>query len=229
MSLFGGSAAPSRSSYVSDASSSPSSSPSARSSPSVEVLDPCNAQEAPNLHVPISLDIDDDLDTDSGSARDEPDDEEEEEEEDDDDEPVRPNRFLGQPQAWQSLTEADRQVADSLAQIQDTDLAAHLYNAHALKRRLRRPEEATAQLENWQSRDNWLKAGKDLEYKDAAGFVQTAMVPSKEWTAWPLPPASLLDSDDELGDSMAGGQTVEWPSAGTGTGIGTATNVDMAR
>ena len=92
---------------------------------------------------------------------------------------MRPNRFLGQPQAWQSLTEADRQVADSLAQIQDTDLAAHLYNAHALKRRLRRPEEATAQLENWQSRDNWLKAGKDLEYKDAAGFVQTAMVPSK--------------------------------------------------
>lgn len=226
MSLFGGSAAPSRSSYVSDASSSPPSSPSARSSPSVEeVLDPRNAQEAPNLHVPISLDIDDDLDTDSGSARDEPDEEEEEEEEeeddDDDDEPVRPNRFLGQPQAWQSLTEADRQVADSLAQIQDTDLAAHLYNAHALKRRLRRPEEATAQLENWQSRDNWLKAGKDLEYKDAAGFVQTAMVPSKEWTAWPLPPASLLDSDDELGDSMAGGQTVEWPSAGTGTGIGT--------
>ncbi|KAG9189568.1 N-terminal acetyltransferase B complex catalytic subunit [Alternaria panax] len=205
MSLFGGSAPPSRSSYESDASSLSS---SARSLPSVEeISDPRDAQQAQKLEIPTSLDIGDDLDTDSESARDDI----------DDDEPVRPNRFLGRPQAWRSYTQADRQIVESLAQIQDTDLAAHLYNAHALKRRIRRPEEDTAQLKNWQNRDTWRKTGNDLEYTDAAGFVQTAIAPSKDWTAWPLPPAPPSDSDDQLSDGMADGQAHKWPSAGAST------------
>jgi len=180
MSLFGGSAPPPPSSYESTTSSSSS----ARSSPSVEEIpDPRNVQEAHTPAIPISLDVNDDLDTDSESARDES-----EEEDDDDEVPARPNRFDGPPQTWQSYTEADRQIADSLDQLQETDLAVHLYNAHALKRRLRRAPEDTAKFKNWQSRDNWLKTGQDLEYVDAAGFTQTAVVPSKEWTAWPIPP-----------------------------------------
>jgi N-terminal acetyltransferase B complex catalytic subunit len=208
MSLFGGSAPPSRSSYESDTSS-PSS--SVRSSPSVEEIpNPRDAQEAPKPDIPISLNIDDDLDTNSDSVRDESEDE-------DNDEPARPNRFLGQPQAWQSYTEADRQIVESLGQIQDSDLAAHLYNAHALKRRLRRSVGATAQCKNWQSKDSWLKTGKDLEYTDAAGFVQTALVPSKEWTAWPLPPPQLSDLNDQLGDDMVGDQVGEWTTGRAST------------
>ena len=186
MSLFGGSVPPPPSSYESTTSSSSS----ARSSPSVEEIpDPRNVQEAQTPAIPISLDVNDDLDTDSESARDES------EEDDDDEVPARPNRFDGPPQTWQSYTEADRQIADSLDQLQETDLTVHLYNAHALKRRLRRPPEDTAKVKNWQSRDNWLKTGQDLEYMDAAGFMQTAVVPSREWTAWPIPPDEEPPSD----------------------------------
>jgi hypothetical protein len=205
MSLFGGSAPPSRSSYESDTSSSSS---SARSSPSVEeIADPRNAQEAQKLDIPISLDVGDDPDTDSESAQN--DFQEEGDDDDDDEEPARPNRFSGQPQTWQSYTEADRQIAESLGQIQDTDLVAHLYNAHALKRRLRRRTEDTVHFKNWHSKDNWLKTGEDLEYTDAAGYVQTAVVPSKEWTAWPLPP--------EPEEEMSGGHVNEWTVRGANT------------
>ncbi|KAI4936568.1 hypothetical protein J4E85_001898 [Alternaria conjuncta] len=187
MSLFGGSAPPPPSSYESTTSSSSS----ARSSPSVEEIpDPRNVQEAQTPAIPISLDVNDDLDTDSESARDES-----EEEDDDNEVPARPNRFDGPPQTWQSYTEADRQIADSLDQLQETDLAVHLYNAHALKRRLRRAPEDTAKVKNWQNRDNWLKTGQDLEYVDAAGFTQTAVVPPKDWTAWPIPPDEEPPSD----------------------------------
>ncbi|KAH6878330.1 hypothetical protein BKA58DRAFT_376970 [Alternaria rosae] len=193
MSLFGGSAPPPPSSYE----TATSSSPSARSSSSVEeIADPRNAQQVQTAEIPISLDVNDDLDTDSESARDES-----EDDEDDDEVPARPNRFLGPPQTWQSYTEADRQIADSLDQLQETDLSVHLYNAHALKRRLRRPPEDTAQVKNWQSRDNWLKTGQDLEHVDAAGLLQTAVVPSKEWTAWPVPP------DEESGGNVDDGTT----------------------
>ncbi|RAR11012.1 atp-dependent dna helicase pif1 [Stemphylium lycopersici] len=199
MSLFGGSAPPSRSSYDSDTSASSST----RSSPSVvEIPGPHETQEAQQLDAPVLLDANDDIDTDTdpedaGSGY------------DSEDEPARPNRFLGQPQTWQGYTEADRQIAESLDQIQDSDLAAHLYNAHALKRRLRRPAEDTARFKNWQSRDTWLKSGKDLEYEDAAGVAQTALVPSKEWTAWPVPPAQLPGYDG-LDNRPAGGQADEW-------------------
>jgi hypothetical protein len=196
MSLFGGSAPPSRSSYGSD--SSPSS--SARSSPSVEEIpNPHNAQQ---LDVPIPLDADDDTDTESEAAWDEAEEEEEE--------PTRPNRFSGQPQTWQSYTEADRQMAESLDQIQDTDLSAHLYNAHALKRRLRRPAEETAGLKRWHTRDNWLKSGQALAYTDASGLVQTELIPPKEWTAWPLPPAQLSRFPGRVGDGPADSRADEW-------------------
>ncbi|KAI4653699.1 hypothetical protein J4E93_001466 [Alternaria ventricosa] len=200
MSLFGGSAPPPPSSYESTTSSSSS----ARSSPSVEEIpDPRHAQEAQTPTIPVPLDVNDDLDTDSESARDESDGED-----DDDEVPVRPNRFTGPPQTWQSYTEADRQIADSLDQLQETDLAVHLYNAHALKRRLRRLPEDNAKVKNWQNRDNWLKTGQDLEYVDAAGFLQTAIVPSKEWTAWPIPP------DEE----PPSGHVDEWTAGSANTG-----------
>ena len=200
MSLFGGSAPPSRSSYESDASVSSSS----RSSPSVvSVPEPHNTQEAQKLNVPISLNVDDDLDTDTES-------EEEESEEEDEDEPVRPNRFHGQPQTWQGYTEAERQIAEALEQMENSDLSAHLYNAHALKQQLRRPTEEMARLKNWQSRDTWLKSGEDLKYTDAAGLVQAALAMPKEWTAWPVPPTELSSSDESSDSELVGNHPDEW-------------------
>lgn len=112
---------------------------------------------------------------------------ESESEESDDELPARPNRFKGRSEAWKGYTAADRQIAASLEQTQNQDLAAHLYNAHALKRRVRRPVQELAELKAWQNRDLWLKKGKELEYSDASGAKQTELVSAKDWTAWPLP------------------------------------------
>lgn len=49
----------------------------------------------------------------------------------------RANRFDGPPSTWKHLTEEDRAVHGSLVRQRDEDLAVHLYNAHALKRRVR--------------------------------------------------------------------------------------------
>ncbi|KAL5118346.1 N-alpha-acetyltransferase 20 [Pleosporales sp. CAS-2024a] len=107
------------------------------------------------------------------------------------DEPARPNRFRGQGSTWKRYTAADREVATSLDQLQHQDLAAHLYNAHALKKRVRRPARELAGLKSWQSNEDWLKKGNELQYTDAAGETQTNLVPSKNWTAWPLPVPEL--------------------------------------
>lgn len=55
----------------------------------------------------------------------------------------RPNRWTGPKSTWRTLTEEDRLVWQSMKQIQDQDLAVHLYNAFALKRRSQ--NAATAQ------------------------------------------------------------------------------------
>lgn len=47
----------------------------------------------------------------------------------------RPNRWTGAKSSWRTLTEEERLLWQSMKQLQDHDLAAHLYNAFALKRR----------------------------------------------------------------------------------------------
>jgi hypothetical protein len=201
MSLFGGSAQPWRSSYESNTSESSS----ARSSPSVvEITNAQNTQEAQPNDMPIPLDVDDDIDTDAESE------ESESEEEDDDEEPARPNRFGGKPHTWQAYTEADRQIAESLEQLQDSDLSAHLYNAHALKQRLQLPARDLARLNIWHNRDAWLRSGEDLKYTDAAGLVQDAMVPPPEWTAWPVPPTELPSGSGRPDSGLVRGPTDDW-------------------
>lgn len=54
----------------------------------------------------------------------------------------RPNRWAGAKSTWRTLTEEDRLLWQSMKQIKDQDLAVHLYNAFALKRRGRNPETA---------------------------------------------------------------------------------------
>jgi len=192
-----------RSSHDSDTSKSSS----VHSSASVvEIENPYDTPEIQTLGGLYPLDAEEeDLDTDLHAESEESDEDDEDEEE-----PVRTNKFLGLAQTWDSYTEADRQIVESLEQMEDTDLAAHLYNAHALKRRLRRPVQDLAQLKSWQSKDSWLKTGKDLEYTDAAGLTHMALVPPKEWTAWPVPPEEQPSLDDELDSGLAGGQAAEW-------------------
>jgi hypothetical protein len=188
MSLFGGDGTASRSQSPYDVETEHSQSPSsARSSPTIERrASPPSAQILTNARsLPDPLDDDDNDDEDALA------DGESDGHESDEDVATRSNRFRGKPHVWKDYTAADRQVATSLEQMQNSDLAAHLYNAHALKRRVRRPAEELAGVRHWQNNEQWLKKGGALEYTDVSGETQTNLVPSKEWTAWPLPPARI--------------------------------------
>ncbi|EAW10285.1 uncharacterized protein ACLA_047540 [Aspergillus clavatus NRRL 1] len=79
----------------------------------------------------------------------------------------RPNRFRGPESTWRKLTLEDRQNAQALEELRARDLAAHLYNAYALRVRAR---EIARQA---------LESDKQLDETEA-------FVPSKRWTAWPM-------------------------------------------
>jgi hypothetical protein len=185
MSLFGGDGTASRSQSPYEVESEHSQPPSARSSPTID----SRASPPSEQHLTDSRGLSD--------PRDDDDDEdaladgESDSHESDADPATRPNRFRGQPHKWKGYTAADRQVATSLEQIQNNDLAAHLYNAHALKRRVRRPAEELTDVRHWQNNEQWLKRDDALEYTDVSGETQANLIPSKEWTAWPLPPARI--------------------------------------
>ncbi|KAH7402420.1 hypothetical protein BKA66DRAFT_435844 [Pyrenochaeta sp. MPI-SDFR-AT-0127] len=198
MSLFGGSApVPQSPSESSDSQhSNPLPSPSAAEHPSSQ-----SALPAQDLDQPLDSESDDDLSTDSDAELDES-------------QPARPNRFTGQPQTWRGYTAADRQIAASLEKMQDSDLSAHLYNAHALKRRARRSAADIVGSKGWQSRDTWLKSGTELQYTEESGLTQTELVPSKHWTAWPLPPARLSDFNSQPERRLVGGHPNQWMIGG---------------
>ncbi|KAF2692034.1 hypothetical protein K458DRAFT_411718 [Lentithecium fluviatile CBS 122367] len=163
MSLFGGEDSVSQSSR--SLATSPECSPT-----------PPNAQNPPLVSFTLDSDENDDFEDEEWS------------EPESDEEPSRPNRFTGKPQTWRGYTAADRQIAASLENIESADLAAHLYNAYNLKRRVRRPIEQLAGIKNWRAKDSWLRKGEGLDFTDPFGETQTELVPSKAWTAWPMPP-----------------------------------------
>lgn len=200
MSLFGGdsSAPPTESEYESESDNLPSS--SAQSQPNAQTL---QAQLESRDAAAEDAAIDapgNDADSEESTGE----------------EPERPNRFKGPPRTWKGYTAADRQIAESLQQLEDADLAAHLYNAHALKRRARKPTANISALETWRNKDAWLKQANELQHTDAAGQLQTELIPSKDWTAWPLPPASLdaLSNGYRAGSAAPEGE--EWVIGGSG-------------
>ncbi|KAF3004111.1 hypothetical protein E8E13_004231 [Curvularia kusanoi] len=202
MSLFGGdsSAPPTESEYDSGTDNSP---PSVAQSPThTNLRSPPSAQttnDAINIRATATEDVDHEP---AGNDADS--------EESDEEEPKRSNRFAGPPQTWKGYTAADRQIAESLQHFEDTDLAAHLYDAHALKRRVRKPTDALPTLKGWQNKDTWSKQGQELQYTDDVGQDQTELVPTKDWTAWPLPPSSLFTLKDGFRRAAVVPEDGEW-------------------
>lgn len=162
MSLFGGDSA--------QPSLSPSPSP-APPTPTNEIVEVQNAQQTAQHEIP--LDSDDERDSEYDT--------------DDDYENDRPNKFAGPARTWRQYTLADRQVVASLENIEDSDLGAHLYNTHNLKKRMRRPAERLARVEDWHTKDSWLKKGEELLFTNPLGETEMELIPSKIWSAWPLP------------------------------------------
>jgi len=113
----------------------------------------------------------------------------EEDVEEDEGEPreQRPNRYSGPQSNWLRWTAPERGLAISFDQGQANDLSIHLYNAHALRRRLYSPERIR-NARPWQRRDNWLResTGDDL-------------VADNDWTAWPLLPERVPRSTETFG------------------------------
>ncbi|KAG5920920.1 hypothetical protein E4U42_006034, partial [Claviceps africana] len=80
----------------------------------------------------------------------------------------RPNRWTGAKSTWRHLTEEERMLWRSMQQVVDRDLAVHLYNAFALKRRDLDPQTAE---------------GLTVKLHDGQEAIWS---PPKVWTAWPL-------------------------------------------
>lgn len=123
----------------------------------------------------------------------------------------RPNRFVGKASTWRRYTATERNIAASLDETQARDLAPHLYNSHALKRRVRRSDAELKAVKDWQIKDDWMRKGAALEFVDIAGDKQTELVPPKRWTAWPLPADDVPMPLEEQGRKWEDG-TIMGPS-----------------
>ncbi|KAH0558388.1 hypothetical protein GP486_004952, partial [Trichoglossum hirsutum] len=98
----------------------------------------------------------------------------------------RPNKYRGPPSTWRSWTEGERKLAASLDQERAADLAIHLYNSHALKRRLWQSKGACT-VQGWRSKERWHQLQASLG-TETVGDGQDAFIPQKGWTAWPMKP-----------------------------------------
>ncbi|KAJ4293218.1 N-terminal acetyltransferase [Kalmusia sp. IMI 367209] len=119
-------------------------------------------------------------------------------------EPTDSTHLVLKPPTWRRYTAADREIGDSLENIESADLAAHLYNTHNLKQRARRPPEALAEIKGWHNKESWLGKGKELQFEDPLGEIQSELVPSKLWTAWPRAPHQLPAKGSTIGTTEDG-------------------------
>ncbi|WPG97882.1 RNA polymerase I specific transcription initiation factor [Acrodontium crateriforme] len=98
----------------------------------------------------------------------------------------RENRFRGPSSTWHAYTHEERALAASLDRLRANDLSIHLYNAHALKARLRDSTKA----ESWRSKGSWIKPDED---------GKRPWQPDPDWTAWPLVPARVPFFGEDFG------------------------------
>ena len=113
--------------------------------------------------------------------------------------PGRPNKYHGHPSTWRSWTEQERLLAASLDQIRAADLSIHLYNAHAMKRRLRTKEQQD-RVPSWGNKERWVGTRDNSEESADGEDGDPFFVPPKVWTAWPMPPDEVpREGEKKLG------------------------------
>ncbi|KAF2717618.1 hypothetical protein K431DRAFT_288404 [Polychaeton citri CBS 116435] len=111
------------------------------------------------------------------------------------DEEDRENRWRGPDSTWRYHTRDERSLVASLDQQQADDLSTHLYNTHALKRRMYDPSlnltsSRPPSLRPWSSKQKWMRRNSD-------GAIPWH--PSKEWASWPLKPDEVPRSNEAFG------------------------------
>jgi hypothetical protein len=159
-----------------------------------------------------------DIDMDAGSeASDHKDEPEDDSGLEDEPIPERLNKYHGPPSTWRSWTEQERLLAASLDQIRAADLSIHLYNAHAMKRRLRTKEQQN-KVPSWGRKERWVGTRDNSEESTVDEDGDPFFVPPKVWTAWPLPP----DEGPREGEKMLGRKEYEdeaWTLRKEGSGM----------
>ena len=118
---------------------------------------------------------------------------EDEGEDQDSEEYDRENRFQGTASTWRLFTEEERALIQSLNQQQANDLSVHLYNAHALKARVRNSDAAT-RVKHHRSKKQWIKPNED---------ASLPWTPKDSWTAWPLLPNRVPRTGERFGVPIA--------------------------
>lgn len=98
------------------------------------------------------------------------------------------NQGKSRARSWRHYTHADRAIDTSLINNRASDLSVHLYNAHALKARVR-DSTTIATVSRYARKSRWIP-----KY-DAKGVK--IWYPEVAWTAWPLPP-DLVPSPDAV-------------------------------
>lgn len=101
----------------------------------------------------------------------------------------RPNRFRGQASTWRHLTAGNRMNSEALETARSRDLAAHLYNAFALRERARAIASGNS--------------GR-TKRQDEAEFLD----PGKLWTAWPMSASEVPRVDEHLRRQEGDGWTL---------------------
>ncbi|KAF2140833.1 uncharacterized protein K452DRAFT_288244 [Aplosporella prunicola CBS 121167] len=101
----------------------------------------------------------------------------------------RPNAFDGLPGTWRRYTLKERDLEFSLGQLRAADLSCHLYNAHALNRRLRSHGAAEA-AKQWETKTRWIDEAQREEW-----------APPTTWTAWPLEPDQVPRAHETFADA----------------------------
>ncbi|PNY28703.1 uncharacterized protein TCAP_01375, partial [Tolypocladium capitatum] len=128
----------------------------------------------------------------------------------------RPNRWTGPESSWRTLTQEERLLWRSMRQLEDQDLAVHLYNAFALRRAGRSAETAR---------------GLTIRTEDGQDVI---WAPPKFWTSWPLkerhvPQEDLIKRQDDEDEKFTFRKEEEkMPSAGLQDELG-ATILRLAK
>ena len=101
---------------------------------------------------------------------------------------ARPNKYDGPASNWRRWTAEERGLAASLDQMRAGELNVHLYNAHALKQKLRPLVEDPKSFQPWRSKTRWRRPLGENQWT----------VPNS-WTTWPLEPDVVPRPEETFG------------------------------
>lgn len=107
----------------------------------------------------------------------------------------RENRFIGPDSTWRTHAAAERGLLASLEQQRANDLSIHLYNAHALKARIRDPKPGPSKGKYYRGKKHWIKSNED---------GSLPWHPDVAWTAWPLRPEAVPRKGEVFGRPVLG-------------------------